>query len=54
MQSGQGRPEDADLLLDIADNIDGKTICAMGEAAAWPIKALIGKYRKQFEAPAHA
>ncbi len=54
MQSGQDRPEDADLLLDIADNIDGKTICAFGEAAAWPIKALIGKYRKQFEAPTHA
>ena len=38
-------PEDVDLLWDVADNIDGKTICPLGEAAAWPVKAFVTKYR---------
>ena len=46
---GGGRKEDVDLLADIADNIDGKTICALGEASAWPIKAFVSRYRKDFE-----
>ena len=47
---GGGRKEDVDLLADVADNIDGKTICALGEASAWPIKAFVSRYRKDFEA----
>ena len=43
-------PEDVDLLWDVADNIDGKTICPLGEAAAWPVKAFVTKYRSEFEA----
>ncbi len=50
MKHGQGRPSDVDQLADIADNIDGKTICPLGEAAAWPVKAFVSKYRKDFEA----
>jgi NADH-quinone oxidoreductase subunit F len=50
MSHGQGRPQDVDLLADIADQIDGKTICPLGEAAAWPVKAFVSKYRKDFEA----
>lgn len=46
---GGGRPEDVDLLWDVADNIDGKTICPLGEAAAWPVKAFVTKYRNEFE-----
>jgi len=46
---GHGRPEDVDLLWEVADNIDGKTICPLGEAAAWPVKAFVTKYRSEFE-----
>ena len=49
IKHGHGRPEDVDLLWDVADNIDGKTICPLGEAAAWPVKAFVTKYRGEFE-----
>jgi NADH-quinone oxidoreductase subunit F len=49
IQNGHGRTEDVDLLWDVADNIDGKTICPLGEAAAWPVKAFVTKYREEFE-----
>ncbi|HUI07225.1 MAG TPA: NADH-quinone oxidoreductase subunit NuoF, partial [Verrucomicrobiae bacterium] len=49
MRAGHGRAEDVDLLWDVADNIDGKTICPLGEAAAWPVKAFVTKYRGEFE-----
>ena len=50
MRAGHGRAEDVNLLWDVADNIDGKTICPLGEAAAWPVKAFVTKYRGEFEA----
>jgi NADH-quinone oxidoreductase subunit F len=50
IKEGGGRPKDVDLLYDVADNIDGKTICPLGEAAAWPVKAFVTKYRDEFEA----
>lgn len=49
IHAGHGRPEDVDLLYDVADNIDGKTICPLGEAAAWPVKAFLKNYRTEFE-----
>jgi NADH-quinone oxidoreductase subunit F len=49
IQEGHGRPEDVDLLFEVADNIDGKTICPLGEAAAWPVKAFLKNYRSEFE-----
>ncbi len=49
MHDGKGRPQDVDLLYDVANNIDGKTICPLGEAAAWPVKAFVTKYRGEFE-----
>jgi NADH-quinone oxidoreductase subunit F len=49
MHAGGGRPADVDLLQDVADNMDGQTICALGEAAAWPIKAFLKHYRGEFE-----
>jgi len=49
MHDGKGRPKDVDLLYDVANNIDGKTICPLGEAAAWPVKAFVTKYRNEFE-----
>jgi NADH-quinone oxidoreductase subunit F len=49
MHAGHARADDVDLLWDVADNIDGKTICPLGEAAAWPVKAFVTKYRSEFE-----
>ena len=46
---GTGRLEDIDLLLDVADNIEGNTICAFGDAAAWPVQSVIRKFRDEFE-----
>lgn len=52
MCSGGARKEDADLLKDIADQIDGRTICAHGEATAWPVQALTTKFKDEFIAKA--
>lgn len=46
----QGRPGDIDLVASIADGIAGNTICALGDAAAWPTLAFLTKYRGEFEA----
>jgi NADH-quinone oxidoreductase subunit F len=49
IENGQGRPEDLDLLNSIADNIQGRTICALGDAAAMPVRAFIKHFRGEFE-----
>lgn len=41
---------DIDLLYNVAANIEGNTICALGDAAAWPVKGFIEKFRSEFEA----
>jgi len=41
--------EDIDLLMDIANNIEGNTICALGDAAAWPVQSIIRRFRDEFE-----
>ncbi len=41
--------EDIDLLLDVANNIEGNTICALGDAAAWPVQSMIKRFRDEFE-----
>lgn len=46
---GNGRSSDLDLLISVAENIEGNTICALGDAAAWPVKWTIRKFRKDFE-----
>ena len=38
-----------DLLLSVANQIEGRTICAFGEAAAWPTQSFIAKFRDHFE-----
>ena len=48
-EKGEGREGDIDLLLDIADNIEGNTICALGDAAAWPVQSMIRRFRDEFE-----
>ena len=50
INQGQGRPEDIALLDDVAFNIMGRTICALGDAAAMPVRAMIKHYRHEFEA----
>jgi len=47
---GKGRRQDLDDLYRLADNIDGKTICALGAAVAWPTKSYVSKFRHEFEA----
>lgn len=46
---GNGRPEDAQLLLDIADNIEGKSFCPLGDAAAWPVQSAIKRFPEDFK-----
>ncbi|MCX7627689.1 MAG: NADH-quinone oxidoreductase subunit NuoF [Methylophilaceae bacterium] len=46
---GKGRPEDLDLLLDVSNNISGRTICALGDAAATPVISFIKHFRPEFE-----
>ena len=41
--------EDIDLLMDIANNIEGNTVCALGDAAAWPVQSMIRRFRDEFE-----
>lgn len=47
--NGQGRMEDLDLLTDVSSNISGRTICALGEAAATPVLSFIKHFRPEFE-----
>jgi NADH-quinone oxidoreductase subunit F len=46
---GEGTEADIDLLLDVANNIEGNTICALGDAAAWPVQSMIRRFRGEFE-----
>ncbi|MCW5958910.1 MAG: NADH-quinone oxidoreductase subunit NuoF [Pyrinomonadaceae bacterium] len=46
---GGGRPEDAQLLLDICDNIEGKSFCPLGDAAAWPIQSAVKRFPEDFK-----
>jgi NADH-quinone oxidoreductase subunit F len=47
--SGKGRMEDLDLLTDVSNNISGRTICALGDAAATPVLSFIKHFRPEFE-----
>lgn len=48
--NGQGTPEDLDKLDSVAGNIMGRTICALGDAAAMPVQGMLKHYRHEFEA----
>jgi NADH-quinone oxidoreductase subunit F len=50
IRTGHGRMEDLDLLVDMANRIEGRTICALGDAAAWPVQSFMKHYRHEFEA----
>ncbi len=49
IEHGQGRPEDLDLLDDVAGRIAGRTICALGDAAAMPVQSFLKHFRDEFE-----
>jgi NADH-quinone oxidoreductase subunit F len=49
IENGQGRKGDIELLLDICDNIEGQTVCPLGDAAAMPIRAFADRFRDEFE-----
>jgi NADH-quinone oxidoreductase subunit F len=49
IENEQGRQQDLDALTSVADNIAGRTICALGDAAALPVKSFIKHFRSEFE-----
>lgn len=48
IENGQGRPDDLDVLDSVAHNIMGRTICALGDAAAMPVRSFIKHFRDEF------
>ena len=49
IERGEALPHELDKLLDIAANIEGRTICAFGDAAAWPVQGFLRHFREEFE-----
>ncbi len=50
IDEGQGNTRDLDLLLDLCDQMEGRTVCALADAAAWPVRNTIKRFRADFEA----
>ena len=48
MVHGGARPQDGELLKNVADQIAGRTICAFGEACAWPTQSFVQKFGDEF------
>jgi NADH-quinone oxidoreductase subunit F len=49
MAEGRAEIEEIDMLLDVSKQVEGHTICALGDAAAWPIQGLIRHFRDEIE-----
>jgi NADH-quinone oxidoreductase subunit F len=49
IENGRGRQEDLDLLANVAENIMGRTICALGDAAALPVRSFVQHFRDEFQ-----
>jgi NADH-quinone oxidoreductase subunit F len=49
MVRGEAEVAEIDLLLDVSYEIEGHTICALGDAAAWPVQGLIRHFRPELE-----
>ena len=49
IENGQGRQEDLDKLVDVANKIEGRTICALGDAAAWPVQSFVRRFHDEFQ-----
>ena len=50
LRTGEAAVEEIDMLLDVTKQVEGHTICALGDAAAWPIQGLIAHFRHEIEA----
>jgi len=50
IDEGEGNMRDLDLLLELCEQIEGRTVCALADAAAWPVKNAIPRFRAEFEA----
>ena len=48
-EHGDARQEDVDMLVEVANQIEGNTICALGDAAAWPVQSFVKRFRDEFE-----
>jgi NADH-quinone oxidoreductase subunit F len=49
IRHGQGEPGDIEKLVNVADKIEGRTICALGEAAAWPVQSFVKHFYHEFD-----
>lgn len=49
IEDGQGAQEDMGLLLDVANRIEGRTICGLGDAAAWPVQSFLKHFGDEFQ-----
>ena len=49
IDEGNGNVRDLDLLLDLCTQMEGRTVCALADAAAWPVRYTIGRFRDEFE-----
>jgi NADH-quinone oxidoreductase subunit F len=47
--AGHGEPGDVEKLVNVANNIEGRTICALGEAAAWPVQSFVKHFYAEFD-----
>jgi NADH-quinone oxidoreductase subunit F len=49
LRTGDAAVEEIDMLLDVTKQVEGHTICALGDAAAWPIQGLLRHFRPEVE-----
>jgi NADH-quinone oxidoreductase subunit F len=49
VEQGVAEPGEVDLLLDLCDNIEGKCLCALGDACAMPVRSIVKRYREEFD-----
>ncbi len=50
IKNGEGEIRDLDILLDLCTQMEGRTVCALADAAAWPVRYTITRFREEFEA----
>ncbi len=50
IKNGEGEIRDLDILLDLCTQVEGRTICAFGDAASWPVRYTVTRFREDFEA----
>ena len=53
MTKGEASKNEVSMLIDVTKQIEGHTICAFGEGAAWPVQGLLRHFRKEIEKRSH-